>query len=253
MITKKDLNGLELKFGEDEALLEFVRMMGDREGIGDIFANGILSVLEKWPGARRFATHSKGLEQSAYDTRSAPDMVLAYATCDVGGHHNRAWTIFRAKKFGPNVTDEDIAKLVIYHQHIRPVFDSLGVCRFPWIELGYPEENYAKFYTAATGVESTLDDLLARSERIYNLTRAINTIRGATRESEYPPERTVADPVKSGVNKGAKIDLKKYEKLLDTYYELRGWDKKTGFPTRKKLKELRMDDVADKLHELGKI
>lgn len=253
ILTKQDLNGLDLKFGEDNALLEFIRMMGEREGIGDIFAGGTKAVLEKWPGARRYAVHGRGLEQSAYDTRSAPDMALAYATCDVGAHHNRAWTIFRAAQFGPNATKEDVANLVIYHQHIRPVFDSLGVCRFPWIELGYPEDNYAKFYSAATGVETTLQELLARTEVSYNLTRAINVIRGVTRKDEYPPERAVLDPVISGPHKGKTINLENYEKLLDTYFEMRGWDKKTGIPTRRKLEELGMADVAARLQDLGKI
>ena len=253
IITKKDLNGLDLKYGDEETVLEFIRMMGQREGIGDIFAGGTRRVVEKWPAASRYTVSGKGLEQSAYDTRSAPDMVLSYATCDIGANHNRAWTIFRAKHMGPNATKEDIAKLVIYHQHIRPVFDCLGVCRFPWIELGYPEDNYAAFYSAATGLETTLKDLLAKTEAGYNLTRAINVLRGITRKDEGPPERVVLDPVINGPNKGAKIDLKQYDELLDTYYSLRGWDKRTGAPTRSKLEELKMGDVADKLQEFGKI
>lgn len=244
MLTPSDVDGVDLAFGSGDALIAFINMIGHRTGIGAIFADGVNAVLEKWPAARRFAMQTKGLEQSAYDTRASPDMALAYATCDIGAHHTRAWTI---GKLAPDASDLERAQLVVYHQHIRPLFDSLGVCRFPWIELGFPEERYAQFYHAATGRTATLDDLLRKSEAIYNLTRAINVVRGVSRKDDYPPPRVYHDAVQSGPNEGATLTPTAYERLLDTYYRLRGWSVQTGIPERATLSALNMRDVAEAL------
>ena len=107
----------------------------------------------------------KGLEQSAYDSRAASSMALAYATSDIGAHHTRAWTIAKEIEQGKNWSDEEKVDLVIYHQSLRPLFDMLGVCRLPWIELGLNEQHYARFYSAVTGKEATLAELLAEVER----------------------------------------------------------------------------------------
>ena len=90
----------------------------------------------------------KGLEQSAYDSRAASSMALAYATSDIGAHHTRAWTIAKEIEQGKNWTDEEKVDLVIYHQSLRPLFDMLGVCRLPWIELGLNEQHYAALLLA---------------------------------------------------------------------------------------------------------
>ncbi|MFQ5710581.1 MAG: aldehyde ferredoxin oxidoreductase C-terminal domain-containing protein, partial [Candidatus Geothermarchaeales archaeon] len=92
---------------------------------------------------------------------------------------------------------------------------------------------------------------LRRSEAVYNVTRAINVAHGISRKDDYPPGRNFIDPVKSGPRKGALLTREEYEKLLDTYYELRGWDKTTGIPTAKKLEELGIGDVVKGLKKLG--
>jgi aldehyde:ferredoxin oxidoreductase len=120
--------------------------------------------------------------------------------------------------------------LVIYHQTIRPLFDMLGVCRLPWIELGFPEIYYEKFFQATTGLELKLDDLLARSKQVYDLTRLINTHLGISRKDDYPPKRAFESPIASGKHRGKKMDREEYEKMLDLYYQKRGWDK-NGIPT----------------------
>ena len=90
----------------------------------------------------KIVLHVKGLEQSAYDSRSASSMALAFATSDIGAHHARAWTIAKEIEEGEGWSDEEKVDLVIYHQSLRPLFDMLGVCRLPWIELGLNERHY---------------------------------------------------------------------------------------------------------------
>jgi aldehyde:ferredoxin oxidoreductase len=133
---------------------------------------------------------------------------------------------------GANWTLEDKADIVIYHQTVRPLFDMLGVCRLPWIELGFDEKQYAGFYAAVTGVEETFEGLLAKSRAIYDLTRAINVARGATRKDDYPPDRVFDDPMLSGPQKGKHASREDYEKLLDIYYQKRGWDAEGNPPVR---------------------
>ncbi len=252
ILTKEDTGGIELKFGNGEALLKILEMIAKREGIGDIVAEGVRAVTEKWREMKPFAIQAKGLEQSAYDTRASPGMALAYATCDVGAHHSRAWVISKDLEMQNKWTAEERAKLVIYHQHIRPLFDCLGVCRLEWIELSVDENIYADFYTAVTGVKTTLKKLLERSEAIYNLTRAINILKGISRKDDYPPERFFCDPVPTGPLKGKLLHREEYDNLLDTYYRLRGWDSR-GVPTERTLLRLGLKDVALKLKKSGKI
>ena len=112
--------------------------------------------------------------------------------------------------------------LVIYHQHIRSLFDMFGVCRLPWIELGFHEDFYAELYSEVVGRKYSLDDLLVKSQNLYNMTRALNVKPGASKSDDYPPARTFV-PIHSGPLAGKVCDKDEYEKMLTLYYEKRGW------------------------------
>ena len=224
LLTHDDVDGLELKWGGEEGVIALLHKIAYREGVGDILADGARRVIATWPQLKPIISQVKGLEQSAYDGRIAASMALAYGTSDIGAHHARAWPIARELEMGANWTLEDKADIVIYHQTVRPLFDMLGVCRLPWIELGFDEKQYAGFYAAVTGVEATFEELLEKSRAIYDITRAINVARGATRRDDYPPDRVFDDPMLSGPQKGKHASREDYEKLLDLYYAKRGWD-----------------------------
>jgi aldehyde:ferredoxin oxidoreductase len=104
------------------------------------------------------------------------------------------------------------------------------VCRLPWIELGLNEKHYEHFYNHVTGSQTTLDDLLERSRRIYDLTRTINAKLGMTRKDDTMPYKVHASPIQSGPTAGKVIDRDAFERLLELYYEKRGWDE-NGVPT----------------------
>ena len=230
LMSQKDLGGPPIQWGDEERILELIDMIAHREGIGNILADGSRKVLKKWSQLRPILSQSKGLEQSAYEARIASSMALAYGTSDIGAHHTRAWTIAQEMEMGANWGLEEKVDLVIYHQTIRPLFDMLGVCRLPWIELGFSERFYEKFYQATTGLNLTLDDLLMRSKQVYDLTRLINMRLGITRKDDYPPDRAFDQPIRSGKYQGKKVDRQEYEKLLDLYYKKRGWDKNGNPP-----------------------
>jgi len=224
LLTPADVDGLPMKWADQDSIISLLHKIAYREGVGDILADGSRRVIETWPQLKPIVSQVKGLEQSAYDGRVAASMALAYGTSDIGAHHARAWPIAKELELGANWTLEDKADIVIYHQTVRPLFDMLGVCRLPWIELGFDETQYAGFYAAVTGVEATFEELLARSRAIYDITRAINIARGGSRADDYPPARVFDDPIPSGPQKGKHATREDYEKLLDIYYAKRGWD-----------------------------
>ncbi|NOR46670.1 MAG: aldehyde ferredoxin oxidoreductase, partial [Methanosarcinaceae archaeon] len=186
LLTLEDVDGIALSWGDDSSIMLLLEKIANRDGIGDVLAEGPYGVIKKFPQLAPIISHVKGMDQSAYDGRVGVTMALAYATSDIGAHHTRAWTIAKELEVGADWTLEEKIDLVIYHQTVRPLFDMLGVCRLPWIELGFDENTYADFYAAATGVEFTLDDLLERSKTLYDLTRAINLRLGVTRADDYP-------------------------------------------------------------------
>jgi aldehyde:ferredoxin oxidoreductase len=234
LLTEKDLDGLNLKWGSEEVILETVQRIAHRKGIGNILAEGSHGVIKHWPQLRPIISQVKGLEQSAYDARIAISMALGYATSDIGAHHARAWTIAKELEMGMVWPLEKKVDLVIYHQTLRPLFDMLGVCRLPWIELGFDEHQYAEFYSAITGVETTLNELLQRSKDLYDLTRAINMRLGVTRKDDYPPERVFSLPMTEGPHAGKILKRDDYEAILDIYYQKRDWTK-DGLVAEKKI------------------
>jgi aldehyde:ferredoxin oxidoreductase len=244
LVTLEELDGMALTWGDDESIMEMIRKIAFREGVGDTLAEGVYGVIKRWPQLAPIINHVKGLDQSAYDARVAMTMALGYATSDIGAHHARAWPIAKELEMGANWDLNDKADLVIYHQTVRPLFDMLGVCRLPWIELGFDENTYADFFSAAVGIEFTLEELLKRSNDVYNLTRAINIRLGLVRDDDRPPDRVFNDPIKTGPHAGKVLSRDEFKEILDIYYQRRGWDM-DGIPTDETLKVSGLEDAIE--------
>ena len=223
ILKLSELDGLEITWGDDEAIMKLIRKIAYREGVGDTLAGGSRAIIKRWPEMNKLLLQVKGMEQSAYDSRAAISMALAYATSDIGAHHTRAWTIAKELEQGQNWTDDDRADIVIYHQTLRPLFDMLGVCRLPWIELGLNERHYENFYTFVTGKKMTLEELLALSRDVYDLTRLINTRLGTGRRDDSLPYKVHACPPLTGPQAGKTVKREDFERLLSLYYRKRGW------------------------------
>jgi aldehyde:ferredoxin oxidoreductase len=232
IISEKEMGGIRLKWGDEESIIRLIHDIAHREGIGNVLADGSKELLKKFPQVRPILSQVKGLEQSAYDARAAMSMALGFATSDIGAHHTRAWPLAKELEMGKDWDLEQKADLVIYHQTLRPLFDMLGVCRLPWIELGFDENTYAEFFSAITGIEVSLDQLLKRSNDLYDLTRAINIKLGVSKKDDYPPERCFSTPIPSGPQAGKVLDREEYENILALYYQRRGWDE-NGQPDMK--------------------
>jgi aldehyde:ferredoxin oxidoreductase len=248
IITRDDLGGRELRFGNVDDLEHLLRMICRREGIGDVLARGTKGAAEILArGSIDFASQAKGLEFSGYDPRGHASQLLAFCTSDVGAHHNRCWSITADEKLGRDTTAGK-ADAVIYLQHLRPLFDTWGCCRLFWGELEVTPEEHVRALELATGWKLDLEECLLVSERVWNLNRAhfLERNGGPGRRHDRAPRRHLEEAVPSGPNEGRRIGAAVFDALLDDYYHGRGWDR-DGNPTREILEALDLGDAADNL------
>ncbi len=243
ILTKADTDGIELKFGNSEAIFAMIKKIAHKEGkLGNLLAQGVKRASQQLgKGSEKFAIEVKGMEQSAYATHNATAMLLAYMTCDVGAHHNRSWAITYDLQVGRDrVVPEKVAR-VIWLQNFRPMFDVMGSCRLQWVELSIDRELYVPVLEAITGIKRSWADLETTGNRIWNLTRMYwaREIDGFGRTWDYPAQRFYTEPPKTGATAGQITKFEDVQKLLDMYYEQRGWDS-NGLPTQATLQALNL-------------
>jgi aldehyde:ferredoxin oxidoreductase len=251
-LTEADLEGHSLKWGSVEDVEHFLDMVVHRRGVGDWFAGGTRRAAQKiGRDSEKFAMQVKGQEMSGYDGRWAPGMLLSYMTADIGAHHNRSWTITVDMAEGREKV-EGRARIVVYLQHIRPLFDTWCICRLFWGELDITPEEIVESLNHITGWGVSVSEALRTSEMIWNLNRChyIERNRDNGRSFDYPPARSWEDKIPSGPGKGKGLTLQQIEQMLDEYYAARGWDRK-GNPTRDLLLDLGLEWAADNLERAG--
>ncbi len=245
----KDL-GLKAEWGDFNAASQLALDIAYRRGPGSLFAEGSAYVA-KVLGHEDLAMHVKGLDVSAYDSRAAPAMALAFATSPIGAHHKDAWVISQEVRTDRFSYSPEKAEWVIAQQRIRGGwFEAFVSCRFPWVELGVSLDHYVRLIRAVTGVDYTHDRLNLVADRIYALIRAfwIRELGGWTRSLDMPPPKWFKRPLTRGPLAGTRLDLDKYNGLLDHYYRLRGWDN-NGVPRRSTLKALGLGHVANQIEK----
>jgi aldehyde:ferredoxin oxidoreductase len=254
ILSKEETGGLELNFGNHEAMVTLLRLMAFREGIGDILADGTRVAAEKiGKGSEKYAMHVKGLELPGYDVRGLKAHGLNYATSYTGADHNRGYAF--QEVFGIPIPYEvdrfataGKGKLTKWNQDVRSVTcDAATMCAF-LLDMAVPAiatQNTADLMEAVTGLKFTAEEVEAVGERINNLARAFNVREGFTRDDDRLPERLMTEPLEVGASKGHVISKEDLKQMLDEYYTERGWDLNTGAPTREKLKELGLGYVAD--------
>ena len=240
ILTLQDTHGLELHFGNVPAVFTLIEQIARREGLGALLADGVKRASQKiGQGSEKFAIHVKGMEQSAYATHNATAMLLAYMTCDVGGHHNRSWAITYDLQVGRDLVVPEKVARVIWLQNFRPMFDVLGACRLQWVELDIERDLYLPALQAITGVQRTWKDLELVGERIWNLTRLYWARENESfdRQWDLPAPRFYEEPPQTGATAGQITHFEDVQRLLDMYYEQRGWTS-NGLPAPETLDRL---------------
>jgi len=231
--AQKKIIDQDIGFNDPVKQGELLRKIAYREGIGNDLAEGVNHFSEK-RGGKDFAMQSKGMEFPGYDPRGAFGMALAYATSDRGACHQRVWTV-RAEIEGnlqPRYSIKGRAEFVKENQDERACCFSLVLCDFAPFDVGM----FVELLNTATGFEYTKETYMRTGERIWNLTKMFNVKNGITRKDETMPERIMKENLEKDE---AHIGEERFEKMLDEYYELRGWDA-NGIPTKEKLKELNL-------------
>ncbi|HDO42419.1 MAG TPA: aldehyde ferredoxin oxidoreductase, partial [Candidatus Bathyarchaeota archaeon] len=248
IITKDDTGGVELTWGNHEAIIKMIELIGRREGFGAILSEGSKRAAEKiGKGAERYAMHVKGLELPMHSPYRFKEMGLQYAVSERGACHLRGFSMLPARgilfpELGLNkkldgFTIEGKAHVVKIMQDACRVVDALGICKFIAFFGGIPLKSLAELYTAVTGWETTLGELMKAGERIWMLQRVFNVRMGVKREDDTLPRRFLEEPMVEGAAKGQTVEL---EPMLEEYYAERGLDRE-GKPKKEKLKELNLD------------
>ncbi len=226
----------EIMGNDIKELSVLVEKIGEKEGLGEQLGKGSKALAESHN--KYVAMHVKGLELPGYDPRGVFGMALAYATSNRGGCHLRAYMIApeilgKPIKIDPK-TFSGKAELVQVFQNATASLDSLVLCIFSSFALS--EVEYANMLSAATGVDYSTEEFRKCGERIWNLERLFNIKAGFSRKDDTLPERFFEGGIESPyLNTG--ISRAEFEKALDAYYQLRGWDE-NGVPTSEKLGEL---------------
>ena len=247
VITEKDTDGISLEWGNLDAIEQLVNLIGRREGIGDIMAQGSRWFARHF-GAEEEAVQVNGLEVAYHDPRGVSGMALSYATSPRGACHNQSDYFFvdwghtheqLGITFFERHAQAEKAANVARHQDWRTVFNSLVMCIFANVET----QMQVDLINAACGLDWTVEEMMKAGERAWNLKRAINNRMGLTRADDKLP-KALLEPFPDGGSAGFVPD---FNGMLSAYYKARGWDLESGKPSREKLPTLGLDDVAQDL------
>jgi len=256
-LTVEDTDGLELTWGNHDAVLSLLEKIAHREGFGDFLADGVKAASERLgKGSEEYAIHIKG-QDSVDGIRISKGWGFGVVTSPAAGRHLRgAIHSFKAEEFR---SWKDVPYKVYMQEQFKGVLDMTGTCLYNNGLLSWETEPapssvgyIAELASALTGMDLGVDRLLWVSRRLHNVEKAINTLHGGfTRKDDYPPKRYWEEPVKSGPYKGDRIEHDKWDEALDAYYGLHGWDPETGLQTRRCLVDLGLEAVADRLAAAG--
>ncbi len=257
LITKRDCDGLELNWGNSSAIMRLADKVMDRDGIGDVLADGVKLAAERiGAGSKQFAAHCGGVEAPMHDPKFDPGFALTYYCEPAPARHTVAGMLYldvqnlesqfsRAKK-PPMVTTsrgkynskgkaEAIATGIFY----KMIVDGAGICLFG-TQIG-ADLPLCEWLNAATGWDLSNDDYLICGERIEQLRHLFNVRDGVNPIRDFRPNPRIygADPVKAGPMKNIQIDI---DSLAHEFYDEMEWDYSTGKPSSERLMALGMED-----------
>ena len=263
LISVEDTGGIELRFGNGEAMVAMVEKIAKREGIGDVLADGLLPAAAKiGQGAERFAVHAKGQAQPMHEPRLKRGLAIGYAMSPTGADHchslhdtslvypNEDGFMQNGRLRGMGVLEAmeleslgpEKVRATIYNTMASIMLNCLTMCSMP----GWSIRDLAEMVDAATGWDVSEYEILKLGERAMNLARVFNMREGLTTEDDVLCERSYT-PTRGGALAEGGIDREELRQAVHTYYGMMGWDPERGLPTRAKLYELELDWVVDEL------
>ncbi|MBW2617514.1 MAG: hypothetical protein JRC92_01390 [Deltaproteobacteria bacterium] len=245
IITEKETDGVPMKRGDEKAILTVVHKIGQQEGFGRLFKDGVLGAARQiGGGAEDFAFHVNGQEMEPFEVRPYKSWALCAATTDGSVSHGETYVdlnwilapeemeklakeLYGSKKAAQPTVYDYKALIVFVQENRKTAGDLIGACKWVWPWGIRSLEVPAKLFSLATGWEMGEEDLKHAAQRVLTLERACRVRKGLRRDTL--PEKLFEFPVPDGPFKGEKLHHDKFDKMLDEYYDLRGWDK-NGVP-----------------------
>lgn len=270
-VISKEEAGMDLSWGNGEAVVQLTRQIAYREGLGAVLAEGVKKAAEKiGQDSWKWAIEVKGLEQSRVETRSSNAYALAFAVNPRGADHlhtecyaefglsPEARAVIKEitgdEKYANPYLIEKRAEIVRWHEDCYAATDCLGFCAFSSTALyGVTPERMAKLYSAAFGIDMSEEELMEAGRRIVTLEKCFNVREGATRELDTAPYRLMHEELPERKGEGAILTKDKLDRMLDEYYELHNWDKATSWPKEETLKALGLENVAVELKKMNRL
>lgn len=267
ILSTKDLDGIELRFGNAAGMLAMVERIGRREGVGRLLGEGVVQAAKEiGGGSERFALAVKGQEVPMHEPRGKVGVGMGYAVSNVGADHlviahdpafvAKDSVVLRALAplgildpvemfdLGPKKM-----RLFLYMEHMYSLWNCAGVCLFGYApRVWTPLDRLVEMFQAATGWDTSLWELAKIGERSVNMARAFNVREGFSRKDDTLPDRFF-EPLEGGALKGVALDRGVFEESLGLLYEMKGWDSANGAPTQGKLEELDIGWVYRKMLE----
>ena len=260
LITTEDTGGIELRFGDAEAMVKMVELIGKSEGFGRVLGQGSFRAAEELGVGQDLVVTNKKQELPAHMPQVKPSLALIYSVNPFGAdhessEHDGAYAGYTERMAEIGLKDADAAdalndekvRYALTTQYIYSCMDSISVCVFvfgPAWHL-YGSEQLAEATRAVTGWDISLPELMTVGERRVNLLRAFNAREGVGADADTLPKKLTV-PLKGGKSDGVAVSAEEFERAKATYYRMAGWDE-DGKPTRSKLEELALAWVADDL------
>ncbi|MBM3222939.1 MAG: aldehyde:ferredoxin oxidoreductase, partial [Candidatus Tectomicrobia bacterium] len=248
LLTAADTNGLVLRFGNAEALLECLKLIGARHGIGDLLAEGSHRAAQRLGhGTAAWAMHVKGLEMPGYEPRSLKTMALGLAVSTRGACHNRssAYEADFSSRVDRLRAEAERGRLTMEGEDFSAVLDSLIWCKFLRKAFTDFYAESAAIYTHVTGWPMTAAALQQAGERINTLKKLFNIREGWRQEDDTLPPRVLTETLPTGMVQGiglSKVDL---DMMIQGYYHARGWTTE-GLIPEQKLHDLALLDLVQR-------
>ena len=242
-----------LSFGDGDALLKGIGLIAERQGIGDLLAEGSMRAARKiGGGSEAWAMQVKGLEMPGYEPRSLKTMALGLAVSTRGACHNRssAYEADFSDRVNRLEADDQRGRITAEGEDFSAVLDSLIWCKFLRKAFTDLYEESAEIFEKITGWPCSADDLRMAGERINNMKKLFNIREGWTREEDTLPERVFTEKLPTGIVAGVGLEREDLHMMVQGYYRARGWSE-DGMIPEEKLRELGLAELSETVHPVS--
>lgn len=268
VLTQEETDGIDLRYGNAEAMIEMLKKTLNREGFGDILAEGSAKAADKLGKGHDYLLTIKGQELPAHMPHVKRSLGVIYATNPFGADHQSSEhdPIYSPKAYereyhkflgqiglenpqSSKVLNEEKIEFALKTQYTYSAADTVSVCQFvfgPGWQL-YGPQDMADLMTAVTGWDVSVAEIQEVGRRRLNLMRALNAREGLKRDKDTLPKKLFRKALEGGRSDGIVLDEEEFQKGLEMYYQQAGWDKATGIPSRETLASVGFDWAADDL------